>query len=67
VIEKLDNGSAITYFDQGCRICMDLTIDKITRSATLDFTGTSDQQSDNFNAPEPVTRAATLRISLHGG
>ncbi len=37
-----------------------LTIDHETRSATLDFTGTSAQQADNFNAPEPVTRAAVL-------
>lgn len=60
VIEKLSDGQAETFFDQGCKIAVKLTIDKQTRSATLDFTGTSDQQSDNFNAPEPVTRAAVL-------
>lgn len=60
VIAKLEDGEATTYFDQGCKIVIKLTVDKETRSATLDFTGTSDQQNDNFNAPEPVTRAAVL-------
>jgi len=60
VIEKLADGAAETLFDQGCKIAVKLTIDTKTRSATLDFTGTSDQQDDNFNAPEPVTRAAVL-------
>jgi 5-oxoprolinase (ATP-hydrolysing) len=60
VIEKLSDGSAETLFDQGCKIAVKLSIDKETRSATLDFTGTSEQQEDNFNAPEPVTRAAVL-------
>jgi 5-oxoprolinase (ATP-hydrolysing) len=60
VIAKLDDGSAQTLFDQGCKIALALTIDKTKRTATLDFTGTSPQQADNFNAPEPVTRAAVL-------
>ena len=60
VVEKLHSGSATTYFDQGCKISIALSIDKERRSVTLDFRGTSAQQSDNFNAPEPVTRAAVL-------
>lgn len=60
VIAKLSDGQATTYFDQGCKIALKFTVEKETRSATLDFTGTSDQQGDNFNAPEPVTRAAVL-------
>ncbi len=28
----------------------------------MDFTGTSPQQDSNFNAPEPVTRAAVLYV-----
>ncbi|WP_262817691.1 hydantoinase B/oxoprolinase family protein, partial [Enterobacter cloacae] len=42
---------------------MRVTIDKEKREATVDFTGTSEQRSDNFNAPEPVTRAAVLYVS----
>ena len=60
VIATLSDGTAEVAFDQGCRIAVRLTIDRQTRSATLDFTGTSPQQADNFNAPEPVTRAAVL-------
>ena len=32
------------------------------RSATIDFTGTSAQRPNNFNAPLPVTRAAVLYV-----
>ena len=32
------------------------------REATVDFNGTSPQQPTNFNAPEPVTRAAVEQI-----
>lgn len=60
VIANLQDGEAVTHFDQGCKIVLKITVDNEARSATLDFTGTSDQQSDNFNAPEPVTRAAVL-------
>jgi 5-oxoprolinase (ATP-hydrolysing) len=37
-------------------------VDKKKREATVDFTGTSPQQNTNFNAPEPVTRAAVLYV-----
>ena len=59
-ISKLAQGHAETVFDQGCKISVKVSIDADSRSATLDFTGTSAQQADNFNAPEPVTRAAVL-------
>ena len=32
------------------------------RRARVDFSATSPEQSNNFNAPEPVTRAATLYV-----
>ena len=41
---------------------MKITVDKTKREATVDFTGTSPQQNTNFNAPEPVTRAAVLYV-----
>src|SRR3954467_5692762 len=37
-------------------------IDKAARSATFDFTGTSDQLPDNFNAPYSIVRAASLYV-----
>ena len=39
-----------------------ITIDKAARSATFDFTGTSDQLPDNFNAPFSIVRAASLYV-----
>ncbi|AMJ60804.1 hydantoinase B/oxoprolinase family protein [Bosea sp. PAMC 26642] len=52
-----------TYpMDQGCAIKVRITIDRDRREATVDFTGTSPQREDNFNAPAPVTRAAVLYV-----
>src|SRR5690606_37162770 len=48
--------------DQGSVIRVKITVDKARREATVDFTGTSAQRPDNFNAPAPVTRAAVLYV-----
>src|SRR6202035_1569311 len=48
--------------DQGNVVKVKITVDKKKREATVDFTGTSPQQGTNFNAPEPVTRAAVLYV-----
>jgi 5-oxoprolinase (ATP-hydrolysing) len=48
--------------DQGTVIKVKITVDKKKRELTVDFTGTSPQQNSNFNAPEPVTRAAVLYV-----
>lgn len=60
VIDVLHDSSWETHTDQGAVIKLNISVDKATRSATVDFTGTSPQQDSNFNAPEPVTRAAVL-------
>jgi 5-oxoprolinase (ATP-hydrolysing) len=60
VIGNLRDGTAEVLFDQGCKIAVSMTVDHGSRSATINFAGTSDQQPDNYNAPEPVTRAAVL-------
>ena len=39
---------------------MKITVDREKREATVDFTGTSPVMKNNFNAPEPVARAAVL-------
>jgi 5-oxoprolinase (ATP-hydrolysing) len=55
--------SAFEYAtDQGSVIKVQLSVDRQKREATVDFTGTSPQQKNNFNAPEPVTRAAVLYV-----
>jgi 5-oxoprolinase (ATP-hydrolysing) len=62
VIDKLHDSEFSYEMDQGTVIKVRITVDKQKREATVDFTGTSPQQPTNFNAPEPVTRAAVLYV-----
>jgi 5-oxoprolinase (ATP-hydrolysing) len=62
VIERLHDCEFSYELDQGNVIKVKITVDKDKREATVDFTGTSSQQGTNFNAPEPVTRAAVLYV-----
>jgi 5-oxoprolinase (ATP-hydrolysing) len=62
VIDRLHDSSFAYEMDQGSFIKVKITVDKEKREATVDFTGTSPQQPTNFNAPEPVTRAAVLYV-----
>jgi len=60
VIDVLHDSEWETHTDQGAVIKLKISVDKDAREATVDFTGTSPQQASNFNAPEPVARAAVL-------
>jgi 5-oxoprolinase (ATP-hydrolysing) len=62
VIDRLHDSEFAVEMDQGTIIKVRISVDKARREATVDFTGTSPQQSNNFNAPEPVTRAAVLYV-----
>jgi 5-oxoprolinase (ATP-hydrolysing) len=62
VIDRLHDCAFEYEMDQGTFIRVKITVDKEKRQATVDFTGTSPQQPTNFNAPEPVTRAAVLYV-----
>jgi 5-oxoprolinase (ATP-hydrolysing) len=62
VIDRLHDSEFAYAMDQGTVIKVKITVDKKKREATVDFTGTSPQQPTNFNAPEPVTRAAVLYV-----
>ncbi len=62
VLDRLHDCSFTYPMDQGCEIKVKVTVDKAARRATVDFTGTSPQRADNFNAPMPVTRAAVLYV-----
>ena len=62
VIDRLHDCAFAYEMDQGTVIKVKITVDKEKREATVDFTGTSPQQPTNFNAPEPVTRAAVLYV-----
>jgi 5-oxoprolinase (ATP-hydrolysing) len=63
VLARLPEEAAFSYeMDQGCFIKVRIAIDREKREALVDFTGTSPQRDDNFNAPEPVARAAVLYV-----
>ena len=62
VIDSLHDSEFAYEMDQGAVIKVKITVDRKKREATVDFTGTSPQQPTNFNAPEPVARAAVLYV-----
>jgi 5-oxoprolinase (ATP-hydrolysing) len=62
LLGRLDDGAFDYEMDNGARVAVRITIDKKSRSATFDFTGTSDQLPDNFNAPFSIVRAASLYV-----
>ncbi len=62
VLDRIRDADYLFEMDGGRHIRVRITVDRAKRQATVDFTGTSPQQPDNFNAPMPVTRAATLYV-----
>jgi 5-oxoprolinase (ATP-hydrolysing) len=62
LLDRLDDGAFDYEMDNGARVAVSIAIDKASRSATFDFTGTSAQQPDNFNAPYSIVRAASLYV-----
>ena len=62
VLDRLADGSFTYPFDDGSEINVKITVDKEERTATIDFTGTTDQLPNNFNAPSAVCRAAVLYV-----
>jgi 5-oxoprolinase (ATP-hydrolysing) len=62
LLGRLSDGEFDYEMDNGARVRVTITIDKAARSATFDFTGTSEQLPDNFNAPFSIVRAASLYV-----
>lgn len=62
LLGKLENCEYSYETDTGQVINVAITVDRENRAATVDFTGTSEAWENNFNAPEPVTRAAVLYV-----
>jgi 5-oxoprolinase (ATP-hydrolysing) len=62
LVDRLRDGAFTVEMDQGSRVCVAVKVDRIARELTFDFTGTSPMQPNNFNAPEPVARAAVLYV-----
>ena len=62
LIGRLEDCAASYETDTGQVIRVAVRVDREARRATVDFTGTSEARENNFNAPEPVTRAAVLYV-----
>ncbi|MDK2820041.1 MAG: hypothetical protein PWP31_6 [Clostridia bacterium] len=61
-ISSLKDGEFAYKLDSGEQIKVKITINHKKRSAKIDFTGTSKQVKNNFNAPVAVTKAAVLYV-----
>jgi len=62
VVDRLGDGSFRLEMDDGSVIAVAVNVNRLSRTATIDFTGTSPQRPDNFNAPAAVCAAAVLYV-----
>lgn len=62
VITRLKDGEFTLPLDNGARIQVKIRVDARDRSAVIDFSGTSAQLANNFNAPKAVCMAAVLYV-----
>ncbi len=62
VITALKDGAFELALDNGAVIRVKVTVDAERREATIDFSRTSAQLPNNFNAPRAVTMAAVLYV-----
>jgi 5-oxoprolinase (ATP-hydrolysing) len=59
---RVKDSSFTLPIDNGAQIKVAIRVDGSARSAVVDFTGTSPQQINNFNAPRAVCMAAVLYV-----
>lgn len=62
VIENLKDGRFQAQLDNQAFIKLAVRINRQNRSATIDFSGTSAFQANNFNTPASVVRAAVMYV-----
>ena len=62
VITRLRDGAFTLPLDNGAQISVAIRVNAAERTAEIDFTGTSPQLSNNFNAPTAVCMAAVLYV-----
>jgi len=62
VISALHPGEYTYELDNGALIKVAIRVDRAARDAEIDFTGTSPQLPNNFNAPSSVAMAAVLYV-----
>ena len=61
-IAVLRSGSFRYDLDDGSRVEVSVAVDTASRHAVVDFTGSSDEVANNFNAPSAVCRAAVMYV-----
>jgi 5-oxoprolinase (ATP-hydrolysing) len=61
-ITALSDGEFTLPLDNGAKIRVAVRVDAEERRARIDFTGSSDQLPNNFNAPRAITVAAVLYV-----
>ena len=59
---RIGDGRFEYRMDDGSPLKVAVSVDRASRSATVDFSGTGAERDDNFNAPAAVTRAAVLYV-----
>ena len=62
VLADLPSGEFSSTLDNGATISVRITVDQTQRTAVVDFTGSSEQLTNNFNAPQAIARAAVLYV-----
>ena len=62
LLGSLNDGSFGYELDSGEYVKVTVSVDHEKQTATVDFTGTSLQSDNNFNAPSAVARAAVLYV-----
>ncbi|MHB8476679.1 MAG: hydantoinase B/oxoprolinase family protein [Steroidobacteraceae bacterium] len=62
VITALKDGEFTLPLDNGAVISVSVKVDALQRSARIDFSGTSPELANNFNAPRAITTAAVLYV-----
>lgn len=62
LINQLKDGVFCYPTDQNTQVQVKIKVNQKQQTVTIDFSGTSEQQNNNFNAPFAITRAATLYV-----
>jgi len=62
VLKTFKNSTFNLKLDSGAQIQLAITVSPDRSNVTIDFTGTSEQQPTNFNAPKAITQAAVLYV-----
>ena len=62
VIDVLEDSHFSYPLDSGAKIDVAISVDRASRSATVDFTGTSEQDTLNYNAPLAICHAVVLYV-----